>query len=486
MKIERVMFSALWCTFIFLTLFSIATNPFANTSAGDSAIFSYIGRRWCEGFIPYRDYFDHKGPMIFFINMLGQLPGHYYFFLWLIECAFATMGIFLIYRFVKRFFNGINPLIVELPVAALFWNYLSAGYGNMNESYAFVFIAYVLLSLLSHIINGSDVGKKDAFLYGCVFMAIFLFRANMVVVAFVVAIYYVHSYIRAKNWRTLFELGMLTFLGMAVVLMPFVAYFYYQDAFYDMWYASILFNLKYASQEWEWTGSFYPVVIVLSINVWLLKKEKEARYRLALAYNLIFCLLSALVLLMAPFYSHYFVVFVPGLVLPIAVALKYFQKHRVVAYATVMLPSYAVLLLTFLGANLDLGSYVRHVKMGGKVADILEYREGSQFASAKSLLEMIADKDSVFIYGQISGLYQYLGCSGKFKYFAHTVGGALIYSPSIKTAIMRHVQGAIDKYIISKEGEGALDVMEEINSKYILLCRSGEYLLWGRRDMFDK
>ena len=69
-KICQIAHLLLWVLFLFLMLFSIATNPFANTSSGDSAIFSYVGLRWCEGFVPYRDYFDHKGPMIFLINML--------------------------------------------------------------------------------------------------------------------------------------------------------------------------------------------------------------------------------------------------------------------------------------------------------------------------------------------------------------------------------------------------------------------------------
>ena len=486
MKKASIIYKLLWFIFFGLMLFSIATNPFANTSAGDSAAFSYIGRRWCEGFIPYRDYFDHKGPMIFFLNMLGQLPGHYYLFLWLIECVFALTGIFLIYKFVKRHFDNINPLVVELPVAALFWSFLSSCYGNMNESYAFVFITYVLLSLLAHIIMGIDVGREEAFLYGCAFMSIFLFRANMVVVAFVVAVFYIHNYIATRNWRAFLEAGILTFLGMAVILVPYVIYFYCKDALYDMWYASILFNLKYAGQKWHWTWCFYPVLVALALNIWLWVIEKEARYRKALAYNLIFCVLTALVLLKQPFYPHYFVVFVPGIVLPIAMVLKHLHDFQMVAYTMVMLPSYAVLVLALLGANLDLGGYMRHVRMGGNVADILEYKEGAQFSNAKPLLELIENRSSVFVYGPIGTLYQYLGCSGKFKYFAHTIGEAHIYDPEIKLALIRHVQESIDRYVISTEGDGEPDVLDIINSNYTLLRKSNKYLLWERKRVADE
>ena len=44
---------------------------------GDSAIFVYIGERMLAGKIPYVDLFDHKGPVLFFIQYLGLLlsPG---------------------------------------------------------------------------------------------------------------------------------------------------------------------------------------------------------------------------------------------------------------------------------------------------------------------------------------------------------------------------------------------------------------------------
>ena len=42
----------------------------------DSGVFQYIGRKILEGYMPYRDIFDHKGPLLYLINALGlQLMG---------------------------------------------------------------------------------------------------------------------------------------------------------------------------------------------------------------------------------------------------------------------------------------------------------------------------------------------------------------------------------------------------------------------------
>ena len=37
----------------------------------DSSVFLYIGKRMLEGKLPYRDLFDHKGPILYLIEVLG-------------------------------------------------------------------------------------------------------------------------------------------------------------------------------------------------------------------------------------------------------------------------------------------------------------------------------------------------------------------------------------------------------------------------------
>ena len=44
--------------------------------AEDSSVFLYIGKRMLEGKLPYRDLFDHKGPILYFIECLGLRLSH--------------------------------------------------------------------------------------------------------------------------------------------------------------------------------------------------------------------------------------------------------------------------------------------------------------------------------------------------------------------------------------------------------------------------
>ncbi len=59
---------------LFILFASSWTSPlFWNAYGYDSAFFSMMGRAILAGKVPYRDYFDLKGPVFFFIEAFGQL-----------------------------------------------------------------------------------------------------------------------------------------------------------------------------------------------------------------------------------------------------------------------------------------------------------------------------------------------------------------------------------------------------------------------------
>lgn len=47
-----------------------------NIPGRDSGVFLYIGQQILDGSIPYRDIWDHKGPVIYYINAVGLFIGH--------------------------------------------------------------------------------------------------------------------------------------------------------------------------------------------------------------------------------------------------------------------------------------------------------------------------------------------------------------------------------------------------------------------------
>lgn len=75
---RNILISAL--LFIIATLFVVlfltgAGFIYKDRYGYDSAIFMYVGKAMKFGYVPYRDLFDIKGPMLFLIQYIGQKIG---------------------------------------------------------------------------------------------------------------------------------------------------------------------------------------------------------------------------------------------------------------------------------------------------------------------------------------------------------------------------------------------------------------------------
>ena len=113
---------------IFVSIFSTTTSPFYLDEGTDSAVFKTMGKVILDGRIPYVDYFDHKGPILYFINALGQ---------WLVP---NRMGIF----FLQIIVNFI-VFIFAYKVAHLFL-----------REYSSCFVLLLLCALYSIIYGGGN------------------------------------------------------------------------------------------------------------------------------------------------------------------------------------------------------------------------------------------------------------------------------------------------------------------------------------------
>jgi hypothetical protein len=69
----------------------------------DEGVFVYIGQQVLGGKIPYRDVWDHKGPLIYYINALGLwIGGGSLWGIWLVEAILLATSLILLYLLVRR------------------------------------------------------------------------------------------------------------------------------------------------------------------------------------------------------------------------------------------------------------------------------------------------------------------------------------------------------------------------------------------------
>lgn len=123
----------------------------------DFSIFAYIGKRILAGGLPYVDAWDHKPPLIFYLNALGLwLAGGNLVGIWTIEIVFVLSAALLLFALLRFSFQEWAALAAA--VGAILHLARLLDFGNYTEEFAFLFqIAAVILWIRAE--NGGSFGR---------------------------------------------------------------------------------------------------------------------------------------------------------------------------------------------------------------------------------------------------------------------------------------------------------------------------------------
>ncbi|MGA1876191.1 MAG: ArnT family glycosyltransferase [bacterium] len=201
-----------------------------------------------EGKIPYRDLWDHKPPLIFYINALGlTISNGSMWGIFLLEfislCLTAALGFILM----KQVFGtapaclGSLAWLVSLP--AIF------EFGNLNEEYALLF-QFMGLYLFW------KAEEKNSYSWGGFFLGMigavsFFLKQTLIGLWLAIGLYIAFSRIFSHRWRNLFTQLGTVFLGFASVTGVIIAYFASHQALAHFWDAVFQYNFLYASPSWS-------------------------------------------------------------------------------------------------------------------------------------------------------------------------------------------------------------------------------------------
>ncbi len=299
-------------------LLAYSTSPLYGIHTSDSSMFAFIGKQWLSGQVPYRDIFDHKGPMIFFIDMLGfilsskELNGIMY-----IQMIFLFVSECLIYMLLKENKMGIFSIIIPAAFPFLFDKLFSEW--NLTEEYIFplLMLSYYLIYKYSKKMDEKvEIPPLYVFVFGftCSF-ALMTRLTNCIGVA--CGCIYIAAYIaKHRNWKNLLQSVIVFFIGMGVLILPFSIYFAIKHCSYDFWYGTLIFNLLYtqtvsgtiANHAKSLLFTFPTILCGLAMFVNYIPQKKWGKY---------FLWLSILTPHIAYFYNltyyHYFAINIPFL-----------------------------------------------------------------------------------------------------------------------------------------------------------------------------
>lgn len=220
-----------------LFLFSLWTSPFYRLWYGcDASFFTLVGRGILEGKVPYRDFFDLKGPYFFLIEAAGQLMAHDRLGAFLIQIPFAFASLVLLYEICLLFISKKRALFV---LAVYLWGNITTLWGgNTLEEFALPMSLACLYVCLRHIVRNKGTlntlsAKTVAVLGLCLGVDVFSkISVSAPVLGIIAAILF--SNLISKDLKRLFLNILYILLGVAVASLPMIIWFGTKGALSDM------------------------------------------------------------------------------------------------------------------------------------------------------------------------------------------------------------------------------------------------------------
>ncbi len=302
---------------VFIAYLGLRSHTFLGYLVHDDGLFLYAGQAWAGGEVPYRDFWDHKPPGIFFFHSLplrlfpfSLWAVKLHLLLWLTACAV------LLYALLRRFFHR-SASFLGIAFFILYTSYFyTIRSGGLTEECALFWV------ILSYWLITRPKGKlwRNALYSGIALGLAIQFRQTYVFESLFPIGGLGYSMLRKQIfWRT-GSGAIVTFcLGMILPEIIISSYFLLQGCWWSYLEASYLSNFSYVGErpDHTWneiysifkesifsTGPYlYTPLLAFIAMIW---QRQEVRW-LLLPLLLVFVGDLFSITLSGEYYSHYFV-----------------------------------------------------------------------------------------------------------------------------------------------------------------------------------
>jgi len=394
-------------TLAFIIAMKSPLNYWSNgVAATDSSVFKYVALVMSKGGMPYKDTFDHKGPLIYIINYIGQLIS-YYRGIWILEFISIFIFIFIAYKiaylFCSQAFSCFIVAVITAPLASYFEG------GNLVEEYAMPFIAVALYFFIDYFLN-SKINRFRLIFSGISFGAVVMLRPNMISVWIVFCIAVLIQNIKHKK-KIPYDFFLWFLIGIAIIIVPILFWLVKGGAFSDFINDYLIFNIKYSSAEdranaynkynaiMKFLNCSILLISIVSL-IYLVKKKANEFFNLS---YLIYILITIFLMTMSGMgYLHYGMILIPLLVYPLSqmaniINLEYKGDSIIAIYSMVLL------LFVFADWKTNLNSVANALHSPQKTVSISE--------DMKRIFEIISDNTSdnekIMVIGNMDFYYIY-------------------------------------------------------------------------------
>ncbi len=237
----------------------------------DHWIFYYVGNNWFHGGSLYVTAWDHKPPVIFFINgLMSIILGDNIILHRIFFTLVALLGIYMFYLLAKLLLPQLIKSRTELAIKVsviifTFWSSLQqfTSSGNNNENFGLVFYLGMLLSYFTY---RRDRKIWQLFASGVCFSILFFMKGNFLLLGVPIGILMLVDFY--KDFAKLVGHSLIFVLPLFVQAGAWASYFAAKGTLNEAIIACFSFSAKYSTSAWKGDLSnltlFYVLVLFAS------------------------------------------------------------------------------------------------------------------------------------------------------------------------------------------------------------------------------
>ena len=215
---------------------------------GDPNTMFTVGKGVLRGYVPYRDLYEQKGPLLIFLHTFGAAVSFDTFLgIWFLELIACFSFLYLSYKTLALFFGNKSLITVPL-IAAIIYSPYAFRAGDTAEEFALPMLSYALYLGCKAIKNKTLPSEKEIFLIGITSGAVFWMKYSMTgfYLGWILSI--ILFIVTKRNYQNLIKGCCLIFTGIIFTTIPVFFFFFLNKSLNELFLAYFFNNIVYYPQ----------------------------------------------------------------------------------------------------------------------------------------------------------------------------------------------------------------------------------------------
>lgn len=313
-KSENIFSIIMFAAFAFAILyfccgssFRYAINPWVDSNA-----FFTMGKAMANGMVPYKDIFEQKGPLLYFLHCLAYWISNTSFLgVYIFEAVCATISMIFVYKIANLYLNKAYSYVVSILTFTFVCNSFCFYFGDSAEEFCIPIILVGLYYLIRYFKNSEDFKLSTYFVMGFLSGCVALIKITVIGFWFGLAAMICLHKLFNKDIKKAFIIGAVFLAGMLCAFIPWIIYFAVTGGLKDFINVYFVINfIAYSNNNSFITKvldmihfyfikiSIHPFIIILStisclfplIFKWFMEKGFFSRISIPFSFGCLFIL----------------------------------------------------------------------------------------------------------------------------------------------------------------------------------------------------